>query len=101
MKAPFRSVVRSMAAWPIVGRLVRIAVALIRLPEHNDRQHQFAEQQLPALLATMSDLNARVLDVVQDPENLSQSVPVSLRMLTRELAELRLRLDRLEASQKG
>jgi hypothetical protein len=47
----------------------------------------------------MSDLNARTLDVLQDPENLSQSMPITLRMLTREMAELRQRLDRLEANQ--
>jgi hypothetical protein len=100
MKALLIKLVRTMAGWPLVGRIVRIAVAVIRLPQHQDRQNQFAAEQLPALLSTMSELNARVLDVVQDPENLAQSLPVTLRTLTRELAELRARLDRLEASQK-
>lgn len=85
-----------MAGWPLVGRLVRIAVAVIRLPEQNDRQHRFAEEQLPALLATLSDLNARVVAAGQDPDNLSQSMPVTLRMLARDIAKLRTRLEVLE-----
>lgn len=96
MEALLRRIVRTLAGGPVVGRLVRILVALIRLPEHNDRQHRFATEQLPALLHTMSDLNARTLAVLQDPENLAQSLPVTLRGLTRELAELRTRLERLE-----
>lgn len=100
MKSMLKKLVRIMAGWPIVGRVIRIAVALIRLPQHQERQHQFATEQLPTLLSAMSDLNARVLTAVQDPENLAQSVPVSLRMLTREMAELRTRLDRLEANLK-
>jgi hypothetical protein len=97
MKAPLRKLARVLARWPIIGRLIRIAVALVRLPEHNERQHVFAAEQLPTLLATISDLNARLLAVTEEPNNLSQSLPVTLRQLTRELAELRLRLDRLEA----
>lgn len=89
-----------MAGWPIAGRPVRIAVALIRLPENNERQRLFATEQLPALLSTMSDLNSRTLAVLQAPENLAQSMPHSLRMLTRDLAELRERLDRLERQLK-
>jgi hypothetical protein len=97
MKELLKSIVRTLAGWPVVGRLIRIGVALVRLPEHNDRQHQFAAEQLPALLATMSDLNSRVLDALQESEELSQSMPVALRKLTRELAELRARLDALES----
>lgn len=99
MKAQLRSLVRTLAGWPIIGRLVRIAVAVYRLPEQQ-HQHHFASEQLPALLATMSDLNARILAAVEVPENLSQSLPVTLRQLTRELAALRERLDRLEAKRQ-
>jgi hypothetical protein len=96
MQATLRRVVRAMAGWPVVGRLIRILVALIRLPDDNDRQVRFANEQLPALLHTMSDLNARTLAVLQDPENFAQSIPVTLRTLTRDLAELRARIERLE-----
>lgn len=91
-----RNVIRVMAGWPVIGRLIRITVALVRLPEHNDRHHRFVKEQLPTLLQAMSDLNCRVLTAVQNPENLEQSMPTALRMLTRDLAELRERLDRIE-----
>ena len=100
MKVLLRKIVRAIAGWPVVGRPIRIAVALVRLPENSERQRHFAAEQLPALLSTMSDLNARVVAVVQDPENLAQSLPVTLRTLNRELVELRARLDRLESQQK-
>lgn len=100
MKVLLRKIVRNAAGWPIVGRLIRIAVALVRLPENNERQRQFAAEQLPALLATMSDLNARALAATSDPENLVQSIPVTLRMISRELAQLRARLDLLETQQE-
>lgn len=100
MKKLLKRIVRNMAGWPVAGRLIRIGVALIRLPEHNDRQRQFAAEQLPALLTTMSDLNARMLAAAQESEELSQSMPVTLRKLSRELAELRARLDGLESQQK-
>ena len=53
MEALLRRIVRTLAGWPVVGRLVRILVALIRLPEHTDRQPRFATEQLPALLAEL------------------------------------------------
>jgi predicted SAM-dependent methyltransferase len=66
MKAQLRKIARMMAGWPLIGRFVRIGVAVIRLPEFraayldlNHRQHVFETEQLPALLQTVSDLNHR------------------------------------------
>ena len=84
-----RKVARTMATWPIVGRFVRIGVAVIRLPEFraayldsNHRQHVFETEQLPRLLQTVSDLNH----------------PVALRKITRDLIEIRGQLETVSSS---
>ena len=63
-----------MAKWPIIGRPVRIAVALIRLPT-----------QINGYL----ELNKRH---ASDYDNLVKSVPVALRKITREMSEIREQL---------
>lgn len=105
-----------MADWPGIGRLVRIVVAVIRLPEFRaaydeaQRQRQmglsllvpqsgdaqvpasagrFEAEQLPGLLQAISDINHRQIEHIGGHENLVRSVPVALRKLTRETAELR------------
>jgi hypothetical protein len=97
MKMLIKRAARSMARLPVLGRLIRIAVAVVRLPDENRRRDAFAREQLPMLLKNISDLNARVLAAERDPGNLVASTPIALRMLTRELAALRERLERLEA----
>ena len=58
------------------------------LEEFRQRQSLFETQQLPTLLQTISDINQRQLasDSVQD--NLSRSVPVALRQITRDLTRM-------------
>ncbi|HEX8612713.1 MAG TPA: hypothetical protein VF800_15610 [Telluria sp.] len=97
MKMLIKRTVRSMAGWPVLGRVIRTVVAIVRLPDDNLRRDAFARDQLPMLLKTMSDLNARVLAAERDPANLVASTPVALRMIGRDLAALRERLDQLEA----
>jgi hypothetical protein len=102
MKALFRKIARTLAGWPLVGRLVRIGVAVVRLPELRDRMElslaqrgiatgnaTFDTAQLPNLLQAISDLNARQLSDANAHDNLVKSVPVALRKLTREIVELR------------
>jgi len=112
-----------MANWPGIGRLVRIGVAVIRLPEfraaYDEGQRQspaslvavgqsndlqvlagtgkFEVQQLPALLQALSDINHRQMAGSSERQNLERSVPVALRKLTRDVVELRQRQDKLEA----
>ena len=100
-----KSVVRRLAATPKVGKLVRIGVALIRLPEFRDsyldstaRQHVFETEQLPRLLQTISDLNHRQHSSDNDKENLIKSVPVALRKITRDLVEIRGQLESVSSS---
>ena len=83
MKAQIRKAVRMAAGWPIIGRFVRIAVAVIRLPEFRDecmdlsRRHYRLEQalselsrqqrileseKLPALVQTLSEINRQLTD---------------------------------------
>jgi hypothetical protein len=97
MKMLIKRVLRSMAGLPVLGRLIWIAVAVVRLPEDNRRRDAFAREQLPMLLKNISDLNARVLAAERDPDNLVASTPVALRAMARELAALRERIDQLEA----
>lgn len=100
IKQQLRKVARKMAAWPIVGRFVRIGVAIIRLPEFraayldsNHRQHVFETEQLPTLLQTLSDLNHRQLASDNERENFVRSVPIALRNVTREQIETRGQLE--------
>jgi predicted SAM-dependent methyltransferase len=107
MKALLRKTARKLAGWPILGRLVRIAVALARLPEFRDRleralalqqpatpgassgHHLFASEQLPTLLQALSDVNHRQLAEANGQANLARSVPVALRSMMREIVDLR------------
>jgi hypothetical protein len=66
MKAQIRKTARMMAGWPFIGRFVRIAVAVIRLPEfraeHLDlshRQHVVETEKLLTLMHTLSEINHR------------------------------------------
>ncbi len=107
IKQHLRSVARTMAGWPIVGRFVRIGVAVIRLPEFraaysdlNNRQHVLETENLPALLqeyAKLTDhllnLNNRQHVLERNIENFVKSLPVALRKITRELIDVREQLE--------
>jgi predicted SAM-dependent methyltransferase len=110
MKALLRKIARALAGLPVIGRLVRIAVAVIRLPELRDRlelalaphgvstgNQAFDAEQLPNLLQALSDVNHRQLTEANARENLVQSVPVALRRLTRDIVELREQNSTLQA----
>ena len=110
MKATLRKTARMIAGWPGIGRLVRIGVAVIRLPEfrasYDEAQRQmlmaaqsndvkapvaasrFELEQLPALLKAISDINHRQITSISSQENLVRSVPIALRRLTRETVAL-------------
>lgn len=110
MKSQLRNIARAAAGWPVVGRFVRIGVAVIRLPETRDAHNRleaevlqrlvgpggaepaggsFATEQLPSLLQSLSDLNQRMIAADNDQLNLVKSVPIALRKLTRDLVEVR------------
>lgn len=78
-----------MATWPIIGRSVRIGIAMIRLPDIKHRQFVFESEQLPSLLNTISDINHRQLATDNDSENLARSVPVALRKITKQMTLMR------------
>ena len=62
---------------PIIGRFVRIGIAVIRLPLLKNH----IENQIPKLLQSFSELNHRQ----QILDNFVNSIPVTLRNYTREL----------------
>ena len=120
MKAQIRKVVRKVALWPIVGRFVRIGVAVIRLPEFRaeylarngqgapishstsqllanlDHRALFESQQLPTLLQALADVNHRQLTSDNDRANLVNSVPVALRTFARDLHQLQEAVKKVE-----
>lgn len=94
--------IRTMASRPVIGRFIRIAVAVVRLPEFRAEYlaavsvpyrtatsdaSGFEAQQLPTLLRTVSELNHRQLSSDNDRANLVQSVPIALRRMTRDIIE--------------
>ncbi|WP_321906548.1 class I SAM-dependent methyltransferase [Burkholderia cenocepacia] len=93
MKAEIRKAVRVVADLPVVGRLVRIVVAAIRLPEFRAdvmrRQEVYEKDQLPMLLRTLSELNDRQRLLDNDQDNLVRSVPVALRRLHNDVKQLK------------
>tara|TARA_R110002020_G_scaffold224599_1_gene434157 strand:- start:31982 stop:33544 length:1563 start_codon:yes stop_codon:yes gene_type:complete len=155
LKRLLRSIGRSLASWPIVGRFVRITIHLTRLPEFREatleanarvallthqaeamsknigslqetlakqqalehelsalrvetieqkergeraastaadiaaRLSRFENDQIPNLLATISELNHRQLSDKKDIDNLVQSFPISLRSIKRDVVETR------------
>lgn len=114
MKALLRKIVRKLAGWPGVGRLVKIGVAVIRLPEFraslehalamqrphapaSDGYRVFESEQLPSLLQALSDVNHRQLVEANGQANLVRSIPVSLRKMMREIVQLREQNQRLQA----
>ena len=91
VKEKVKKLAHLLTGLPIIGRFIRIGVAVIRLPQFreeylslNHRQHIFETSQLPTLLQTLSDLN-----------NLAHSVPVALRKSTRDLSGLRGQVENL------
>ncbi len=96
IKQQLKKAAKRMAKWPIVGRLVHIAVAVIRLPaqmnaysELNRRLRVFEMEQIPTLLQTLADLNHRQISSAREYDNLVNSIPVALRKITREMSEIR------------
>lgn len=99
IKQKLRSVARLMAGLPVIGRLVRIGVAVVRLPETQaalfgqqieliQKQERFETEQLPTLLQTLSDVNHRQLASDSVRDNLVKSVPLVLRKITRDLTDV-------------
>jgi predicted SAM-dependent methyltransferase len=95
LKERLKRLAKTMSGWPVIGRFVRIGVAIVRLPQfhaafldQNRQQHVFVTQQLPTLLETISDINSRQLRSEGARDNLVKSVPLALRRLTRDLVEI-------------
>ncbi|NKX16980.1 hypothetical protein HGG75_21895 [Ochrobactrum pseudogrignonense] len=113
IKTRIRKAARAMADWPVVGRFIRIGVAVIRLPEvrdsysdrmdmnkqmlmHLHEKRAFRKGQIPQLLEVVADINQRQGTSDNDKNNLIKSVPVSLRAMQREINEIQQRLNHKE-----
>jgi glycogen(starch) synthase len=80
MKTFVKRIVRKAAGMPRLGRIVRIAQAVVRLPELQLAMAELRENQMP-------------------DANLARSMPVALRKLTRDVHTLRAQLDAAAAGQ--
>ena len=89
-----------MAGWPFIGRFVRIAVAVIRLPEFraeyldlSHRQHVVETEKLPTLMHTLSEINHRqhILETEKLP-----TLMHTLSEINRQLTDLNHRQHILE-----
>ena len=97
MKTLVKQIVRNASTLPGIGRLVRIAAAVYRLPEIREEvlalvsgsYPQGAKPAQPALWRAMAELRENTIA----DANLTRSVPVTLRRLTRDVHALRQRLD--------
>ena len=101
LKARLKAFARQLAGVPLIGRVVRLAIALFRLPAFQARQQLFEAEHLPSLLRSLADLNHRQLALGSDHDNFVKSGPVALRLLTREFKVLRSDVERLRASLEG
>ena len=97
MKTLVKQIVRTASTVPGLGRLVRIAAAVYRLPEIREEvlalgsghYPQGARPAQPPLWRALAELRENTVG----DANLTRSVPVALRRLTREVHDLRQRLD--------
>src|SRR5437762_2368910 len=85
MKSKLKSLVIRLKPHPVFGKPVRFAIAIYRVP----RLLTAYTDQLPSLLETVSKLNHHQHEIDRDQENLVHSLPISLRVLRRDLNELR------------
>lgn len=97
MKTFIKKIARRARTVPVLGRLVRIAIAIVRLPElradvaalTSGSYEPGAKPARPALWRALDELRENTAG----DANLTRSVPVALRRLTREVHALRQRLD--------
>jgi len=101
MKHLARKIARRARAVPGLGRLVRIAAAVARLPELRadiialrTGSYEHDPRTQPALWRALDELRENT----SGDANLARSVPVALRRLTREVQALRQRLDAAESA---
>jgi len=88
IKKVIRKIIRALAGAPLIGRYVRMAVALYRIAEMAERTGRLnGELQQAAAVAATPDA---------DRDNLLASVPVALRRLRRDVDALQTQLATLE-----
>lgn len=95
-----------MSTWPIVGNLIRVGINVLRIGhlralylELNHRQHVFETNQIPTILAAISDVNHRLIASTADQDNLLRSAPIALRKIVREINSIRAELESTRVNQ--
>lgn len=122
MKRAIRTVGRRMAGWPVIGRLIRTGIGIIRLPLILDfyfqsrtkmeadraqseaqlaRYRTFETEQLPTILETVAGVNQQLLQYRNSQDNLTKSAPLALRSLTRDVVHLRQQLTNVHSLEQN
>lgn len=99
MKQLLKRAARSLSTKPIIGRLVRIAIAFVRFPDLNHRHNVFMTHQLPQLLDTLAEINHRQTRLDAEQDSFVRTAPTTLRQLTLDVAQLRGALEALTRGQ--
>ena len=96
---------RVLVRVPVLGRLIRILVAIIRLPSFekakSDANSRFETEQLPAYSRSSRRSTTAMLENDALLTNLGRSVPVALRRTTRDLIDLRSGVDQATVGSQG
>jgi predicted SAM-dependent methyltransferase len=99
MKPFLKRAARNLSTKPVIGRLVRIAIAFVRFPDLNHRHNVFVTHQLPQLLDTLSEINHRQSRLDAEQNSFVRTAPSTLRQLTLDIAQLRSALNALNRGQ--
>lgn len=89
-----------MSTWPVIGRVIRIAAAVVRLPDLKQRQNDLDTVQLPALLQQVSELTTEFDDIKTAFSELDTEIPelkTALSEMKTEIPELMVRLSEINA----
>ncbi|AMH14138.1 hypothetical protein ACXG8O_002705 [Citrobacter youngae] len=93
-KNKIRKVVRKFAQFPVLGKIIRVSVAIFRSPlyraESIELRHRvdFLEEQIRNLQGSMNFNNVELIKLRQESDNFFKSIPFEVRRLRREVNNL-------------
>ena len=110
IKKILKMAARKMSTWPFIGRIIRICIAIIRLPcirsdleelkqWKNYIDHDY-NQKLHKSLDDIQQIQHRLCTLAQVHENYDRSLPVILRKTTRDIDRIYNELTKVDSSSK-
>lgn len=93
MKEKVLALGRKMAVVPVLGSAVRAAARFYRRRKVRATQESvISDKQLEALLANVTEINRRQVEMMRDKDNIVHTVPSTLRKLVRDMREIQDRV---------